>query len=209
MNNLVKLNNKESITSLELLEQINLFREQEENRKELQHKDLLKIIRSEFDEEINEGNISPVEYEDKKGEKRPMFILTLSQSKQGTVWTDTATNHECDILTVSPSYWATEVEIKISLSDLKADFKKKHNHLSNAIKYFYYCIPEHLLQKSLNIIPKNYGILVAKPYKFNENVYCKIEQYRKSKPNKESRKLTEREVSEIWRKTMFRYWNNR
>ena len=82
MNNLVKLNNKESITSLELLEQINLFREQEENRKELQHKDLLKIIRSEFDEEINEGNISPVEYEDKKGEKRPMFILTLSQSKQ-------------------------------------------------------------------------------------------------------------------------------
>ena len=76
----------------------------------------------------------------------------LIQTKQGTVWTDTAINHECDILTVSPSYWATEVEIKISLSDLKADFKKKHNHLSNAIKYFYYCIPEHLLQKSLNIV---------------------------------------------------------
>ena len=133
----------------------------------------------------------------------------LIQTKQGTVWTETAIHHECDILTVSPSYWATEVEIKISVNDLKADFKKQHNHNSKAIKYFYYCIPEHLLQKSLNIIPKNYGILVAKPYKFNENVYCKIEQYRKSKLNKESRKLTEREVSEIWRKTMFRYWNNR
>lgn len=57
--------NKESITSLELLEQINIFREQE-NRTHLLHKDLLKVIRNEFDEEINEGKISPVKYLDKK-----------------------------------------------------------------------------------------------------------------------------------------------
>lgn len=79
MNELVK---KETLTSLELVKEINIFREQEGNRSELLHKDLLKIIRDEFSEEINEGKISPVEYMDAKGENRPMFVLTLSQSKQ-------------------------------------------------------------------------------------------------------------------------------
>ena len=83
MNNLVKLNNKESITSLELLEQINLFREQEENRKELQHKDLLKIIRSEFDEEIGVGKISQTSYTHQQNKQEyPMFILSLSEARQ-------------------------------------------------------------------------------------------------------------------------------
>ena len=44
------LENKNMITSLEILEQINIFRKQEGNRTELQHKDLLKIIRDEFEE---------------------------------------------------------------------------------------------------------------------------------------------------------------
>lgn len=74
--------NKDRITSLELLDQINIFRKQEGNRAELQHKDLLKIIRNEFEEEINEGKISLVEYKDKKGELRPMYILTYNQAKQ-------------------------------------------------------------------------------------------------------------------------------
>ena len=77
-----ELINKDNITSLELLEQINLFREQEGNRAKLQHYDLLKVIRDEFEEEIDAGKISAVEYKDKKGEKRPMFILTFNQAKQ-------------------------------------------------------------------------------------------------------------------------------
>ena len=73
---------KDTITSLELLEQINLFRREEGNKSELLHKNLLAIIRDEFEEEINELKIQPVEYTDKKGEKRPMYILTLNQAKQ-------------------------------------------------------------------------------------------------------------------------------
>lgn len=79
MNELI---NKDSITTLELLKQINIFREQEGNRSELKHYDLLKIIRDEFEEEINEGKISVVDYKDKKGELRPMYILTYNQAKQ-------------------------------------------------------------------------------------------------------------------------------
>lgn len=73
---------KDTITSLELLEQINIFRKEEGNKSELLHKNLLAIIRDEFEEEINELKIKPVEYTDKKGEKRPMYILNLNQAKQ-------------------------------------------------------------------------------------------------------------------------------
>ena len=80
---LVKTENKNGvINSLELLEQINFFRNQEGNRAELQHRDLLKIIRDEFEDEIDEGKISPIFYKDSMNREQPMFELTLSQSKQ-------------------------------------------------------------------------------------------------------------------------------
>ena len=105
---------KESINSKELLKQINYFREMEYKEKEasntlteaqkkrghyieLQHNDLLKKIRDEFNIQVNEGKKSLVEnkiiptsvegifetsYKDDKGELRPMFILTIDQAKQ-------------------------------------------------------------------------------------------------------------------------------
>ena len=77
-----KLVTKETITSLELVKEINMFREQEGRHTELQHKTMLGIIRDEFEEEINEQKILPVEYKDAKGENRPMFVLKYAQAKQ-------------------------------------------------------------------------------------------------------------------------------
>ena len=74
--------NKDKITSLELLTEINKFRKEEGNRTDLQHKDLLKIIREEFSEEIGEGKISPTSYKDQWNREQPMFVLTLSQARQ-------------------------------------------------------------------------------------------------------------------------------
>ena len=86
MNNLVVREQKDKITSLELVEQINIFREQEGNRKELQHKTLLEIIRDEFEEEIREQKILPSFYKRETGNNTireyPMFELTLNQAKQ-------------------------------------------------------------------------------------------------------------------------------
>ena len=91
---------KNEITSLELLKEINLFREQEyiykiennlklskvEKRNgkftELRHSDLLRIIENEFEEEITERKISLSEYKDKSGKINTMYILDLEQSKQ-------------------------------------------------------------------------------------------------------------------------------
>lgn len=94
-----ELRNKETITSKELLEQVNFFREKEyefkaKNRTlteaeekrgkfvELEHYDLLKVIRDEFEEEIGLGKISESYYINSQNKEQPMFILTLKQAKQ-------------------------------------------------------------------------------------------------------------------------------
>lgn len=94
------LRNENEITSLELLKEVNKLRELEYNYKienglelgkvelrngrytELRHDSLINIIRDEFEEDINALKILEVTYKDKKGELRPMYILTLSQAKQ-------------------------------------------------------------------------------------------------------------------------------
>lgn len=82
MNNLAILERKNTVTSLELVEQINFFREQEGNKTELGHNDLLKIIRDEFEEEISLGKISQSTYKNDRGREYPMFELTFNQARQ-------------------------------------------------------------------------------------------------------------------------------
>lgn len=105
------MENREMITSRDLLKKINELREKEYEEKakagtltesevkrgkfsELRHKDLLKVIRNEFDEDFNGRKISPVKkripknkilidkYLDEKGEKRDMYVLPLEKAKQ-------------------------------------------------------------------------------------------------------------------------------
>ena len=78
----MEIKKKDTITSLELVEQINVFRKEEGEKTDLLHKNLLAVIRDEFEEEINELKIQPVEYKDKKGEYRTMYSLTFNQAKQ-------------------------------------------------------------------------------------------------------------------------------
>jgi hypothetical protein len=80
---LVKINQKETITSLELVEQINLFRNQEEGKSQLRHDNLLSVIRDEFEEEIGLLKIKETPYtHPQNGQIYTMYELTLSQAKQ-------------------------------------------------------------------------------------------------------------------------------
>jgi len=69
-------------------------------------------------------------------------------------------NHECDIISVSKAGYATEYELKISKADLKADFRKKHDHSDNKIKALFYVFPEYL-RDCIELIPDKAGILLA------------------------------------------------
>ena len=73
---------KETITSLELVDKINELRSLEKNKSNLGHNDLLKIIRDEFEEEISLGEISQSTYINERGRSYPMFVLTLDQVRQ-------------------------------------------------------------------------------------------------------------------------------
>jgi hypothetical protein len=75
-------------------------------------------------------------------------------------------SHECDIITLSKAGYCSEFEIKVSKSDLKNDFKKKHTHNdgryggANKIKYLWYAMPE-CMKDCVDIIPANAGIMLA------------------------------------------------
>lgn len=119
-------------------------------------------------------------------------------------------NHECDMLIVTKNCYLTEVEIKISLSDLKADFKKKHQHKDENIKNFYYAFPEEMKEKAIKLIPEKVGILIAVKKHLNSGYeYREIECYRKPKINKEAKPINDIVLSRIYRLGYLRYWNYR
>ena len=73
---------KKTITSLELVEQINLFRKEEGKETELRHDTMLSIIRDEFEEEISLQKILESKYKNERGREYPMFELPIAQGKQ-------------------------------------------------------------------------------------------------------------------------------
>ena len=75
------LANKETVTSRELLEQINMFREQE-GKSKLENYDLKKIIRKELKKDFNAGKISCIKETDSRGREQEIYILTFSQGKR-------------------------------------------------------------------------------------------------------------------------------
>lgn len=70
-------------------------------------------------------------------------------------------SYEVDLCILSPAGYATEVEIKVSRSDLIKDKEKPHGHRSTKIKYLYFAIPEHM-RKDIEHIPERAGVLIVK-----------------------------------------------
>ncbi len=80
--------------------------------------------------------------------------------------------HEMDLFIISPSKYAYEIEIKISVSDFRADFKKSHTHESKYIREFYYAMPEYIYEKVKLEIPEHAGIIICNV--FRGIIYSKI-----------------------------------
>lgn len=74
--------------------------------------------------------------------------------------------HECDMLALDKQGRFTEIEIKVSASDLKADFKKSHGHKSKFISRLFYAMPIDLCEKYADLIPNHCGIISVKPQTF-------------------------------------------
>ncbi len=73
--------------------------------------------------------------------------------------------HECDLLSLSKSGYATEIEIKVSKADLLKDKEKRHSHENDLISYFYFAVPEKLKEIALAEIPVRAGLYVIEEFK--------------------------------------------
>ena len=70
--------------------------------------------------------------------------------------------HECDLLMCRPTMYGVEFELKLTKSDLMKDFKKDHKHESELIKEVYYVVPAEITAVTLQVVPKEYGVIMVK-----------------------------------------------
>ena len=114
--------------------------------------------------------------------------------------------HECDLLIVSRAGYVTEVEIKISRSDLRADAKKAHGHQNQRIKYLYFAVPEKLEAAALEFAPERAGIITVRDYAPGQwSPLCK--RIRAPTCIKHAPKMTDAERYKVARLGALRIWN--
>ena len=110
--------------------------------------------------------------------------------------------HECDVLILTKSGYAYEVEIKISRADLKKDLNKAHMHKSNRIRGLWFALPQQLL-KHMNLIPSNAGIIsVSSPEA--DAFYPKFE--RRPTLNIDAKQFTREEIVKLIHLASMRIW---
>ncbi len=122
--------------------------------------------------------------------------------------------HECDLLIVSQVGYCTEVEIKVSRADLRADAKKLHGHnggvARRVIKYLYFAVPLALEEAALEFAPERAGIITVKdtqPDRYGYIAGPRCRRVREPTCNKHSTKMTDRERYKVARLGALRIWN--
>ena len=117
--------------------------------------------------------------------------------------------HECDMLALDNKGRFTEIEIKISASDLKADFKKSHQHNSKFISRLIYAMPMELCIKYAHLIPSHCGIIaVLEQPSFNgvRGGY-RAEFYRNAKHDKTKEKPNDKTIMKFMQLGCMRIWS--
>lgn len=120
---------------------------------------------------------------------------------------------EADLLSIAPSHYIYEFEIKLTLSDFKADFiKSKHKYYSKEMKIFapekrysmpnrfFYVCPENVIP--LELIPKYAGLIYISKGKYS-NIVCHI----KNAPLIHKEKLNERILLKMISCLSHKVWN--
>ena len=113
--------------------------------------------------------------------------------------------YEADLVVVTKSGYAKEVEIKVSRGDLIKDKEKKHTHDCKKFKELYFAIPEKLL-KDREHIPERAGILVCEKVKYDNDIYYKARLERPATSNG-GEQLRLEDKYELARLGTLRIWN--
>jgi hypothetical protein len=106
--------------------------------------------------------------------------------------------HECDMLVLTKSGYASEIEIKVDKYDLIRDSKKKHGHRNIKLSILYFAIPSYL-SDYISYIPERAGILIVSEGGF-------VELKRKPEIKNEYR-FTDKERLKLAELGTMRIWN--
>jgi len=117
-------------------------------------------------------------------------------------------SHEADLIVLRPSGYAVEVEIKVSLADIKKDNQKRRDHWeNNKISRVFFAIPSKLKEKALEIIPTRYGIICVYEKEYNGKLFYEARTERNAKLNKFSRKINDIEKLKLTELGVMRIWS--
>jgi len=119
-------------------------------------------------------------------------------------------SYEADMFLVRPSNFIEEIEIKVSMADLKKDKLKDKwgKQFVKTLKKFWYCIPEDLEKHKDKIyqeIPDFAGVLVAEYDNDRKRYYISV--LRQAKLNKNAVRITDKQRYNLARLGCMRVWS--
>lgn len=114
-------------------------------------------------------------------------------------------NHEADLVIMTKSGYLTEIEIKRSWEDFKADFDKTHEHHDERVYKLYFCIPESILDKVMIFLKEKYGSAIPAVLTYDESGV--LTDAKIGYPFRGGRKLFLEEQLTIARLGCMRIWN--
>ena len=119
--------------------------------------------------------------------------------------------HECDLFVVNNNRFGYEIEIKISIADLKHDAVKNHQHMDkhNRIKYLWFAVTDEMIDKGCQqYIPEGAGIFSVgyKKVRYNgaDGKYFDVKVIRNPTAVPNHRKITDEEMLSLGRLSMIR-----
>lgn len=111
--------------------------------------------------------------------------------------------HECDLLAIDDQRRLTEIEIKVSASDLRADFNKKPWHESDMISRLVFAVPASLVALCEKLLPSKVGIISVK---WNGRGFF-AEWHRQCRHDKAKQPITEKQALQLTRLGCMRIWS--
>jgi len=115
--------------------------------------------------------------------------------------------HECDMLILDSQNRFTEIEIKVSKSDLKADFKKAHGHSSKIISRLVYAVPRNLLESALELVPQRCGIIVVDEIEKYGKLFYVAKWHRVVRHDKQKSSPTPAQIRKFMELGCMRIWS--
>ena len=125
--------------------------------------------------------------------------------------------HECDVLIITRSGYAIEIEIKISRADIIKDAMKWHKHHSNKLRSLIFAIPKEL-QHCTDLIPERAGIIIVSKKEElrpswhsgvvgpnSSRLYCSM--FRKAEVNRSATKMSDDDILHVAKLGTMRVWN--